>query len=344
MKIKSTLLTMFLILAFLVLPIKNAWAGTSVNVVNTDSIAEDAMYGFFDLRDRETLIQVTNLATDPAARTYHIQIFDVGNNCEENNFFDDYTPVDTHVYNLRDLQSNDGSPTGIVLPNDAYGVFVVYDGTTDEGDDNDPAFIGNLRILDDNGYEYRTNLVGIQDEEEVSDNDTLFTFNFNMKAGVTLSDIVFVQFEERDEDPPNDENKLELGSVVETWVLYFVDIVDLEENIMSCRNVVTACVTQDHPLYEQLLDEVANSEAEEAVSIAGFEWGINEAIPGSRAEELLCPNNVTTEGSVRLDPHEDGDETDDEYGIFVGLNNGNGRGSMDIAVSASSEIDFDGTD
>ena len=34
----------------------------------------------------------------PSHNLAHIQIFDVSNNCSENDFFDVYTPNDTHVY------------------------------------------------------------------------------------------------------------------------------------------------------------------------------------------------------------------------------------------------------
>jgi len=54
--------------------------------------------------------QVTNLDSGPLGQTLHIQIFNVGNLCSENNFFDFYTPNDTHVYNLRDITRNDGTP------------------------------------------------------------------------------------------------------------------------------------------------------------------------------------------------------------------------------------------
>jgi len=170
MKIKSTFFALFLILAFLVLPIKNSWGGDGIiDVLPTDSAVADAVVGFFDLRDRETFMQVTNLESDPAGQLYHIQLFNVGNNCNENNFFDLYTPNDTHVYNLRDIQTNDGNPSGVILPPDAYGIFVAY-----AVDTSNRIIIGNMRILDDNGYEYRTNLVGIEPSPQIPDNFEFF--------------------------------------------------------------------------------------------------------------------------------------------------------------------------
>ena len=49
----------------------------------------------------------------------------MNDNCNENNFFDAYTPNDTHVYYIRDILTNDGNPSGVVLPDDAYGIVSV---------------------------------------------------------------------------------------------------------------------------------------------------------------------------------------------------------------------------
>jgi len=46
---------------------------------------DSTLFGFFDLRERETFIQVTNVDTGPAGNNVHIQIYDVSNNCNENN-------------------------------------------------------------------------------------------------------------------------------------------------------------------------------------------------------------------------------------------------------------------
>ena len=40
-------------------------------------------------------------------------------------FFDVYTPNDTHVYNMREILTNDGNPSGVVLPENAYGFVAV---------------------------------------------------------------------------------------------------------------------------------------------------------------------------------------------------------------------------
>ena len=94
-----------------------AYSGSNLDL-NESDIAEDSAIYFFDLRDRETYIQLTNVLANDI--TVHIQIFDVNNDCIENNFFDTYTGNDTHVYNLRNILTNNGNPSGVVLPDNAY--------------------------------------------------------------------------------------------------------------------------------------------------------------------------------------------------------------------------------
>jgi len=65
MKIKSTLFSLFLVLAFLIVPVKDSWAGGSeLDVVESDGLSEGSIVAFFDLRNRETYIQVTNIPDD----------------------------------------------------------------------------------------------------------------------------------------------------------------------------------------------------------------------------------------------------------------------------------------
>jgi len=107
--------------------------------------------------------------------------------------------------------------------------------------------------------------------------------------------------------------------------------------------VIYACVNQDSPLYETLLEEAANSGdtcsgGQCAASVADIEYGINNAIPHSKGGELLCPGNNISEGFVRLEQIGNGSNTTNEAVVFVGLNNGNGRGSMDSFFNANSEV------
>ena len=77
--------------------------------------------------------------------------------------------------------------------------------------------------------------------------------------------------------------------------------------------------------------EVPNFPARSSASVARFEYGINESIPHSKSGELLCPGNNINEGIVKLTLENIGEDFPNFAG-YVGLYNGNGRGSMDSMV------------
>ena len=129
---------------------------TDTSYATNPPVNGTALFYFFDLRERESFIQYTytdmmGLGSNGQA---HVQIFDVSNNCNENNFFDTFTPFDTHTYNMRDIQTNDGNPSGVVLPDGAYGIVAI---SFFVNGNNVSSAIGNLRVADNSGYEYRTN-------------------------------------------------------------------------------------------------------------------------------------------------------------------------------------------
>jgi len=311
-----------------------------MNYMETD-IPGDMLVFFFDLRDRETYIQLTNSNFDVNMgdddddvgkdNSLHIFIFDVSRDCVENNFFDVYTPNDTHVYNMRDIQTNDGNPSGVVLPDDAYG-FVFAQAVNPDGTRNESAdiFIGNLRIIANNGYEYRTN-IQFRRTGLTSGAGTLanYHFNYNQSAGVTLSDIVGITFGR------NLSGDVFASNPTEDFQLLDIDIVNNNEVIFSCRNVIFSCVDEDNPRLVELLEFVADNTSGSA-SVASFEYGINEAIPHSKGGELLCPGNNITEGIVNLNQIPlNSTNFGTNFIAYVGLNNGNGRGSMDSMFADS---------
>jgi len=298
-------------------------------IPETDS-SMGSLYSFFDLRDRETFVQVTNTANPEFINevdvsgdiTVHVQIFNVDDNCNENNFFDTLTPNDTHIYNMRDILTNNGTPSGVILPDDAYGFVVISVVRSNLSiDESSRILIGNFRIIDDSGYEYRTNSDGHQAIDNLQPINQLWFFNFSTYAGVTLSDVVGIIVEEIDDFNIN-RPSVEAANILDAWQLYEIDIFDNSENIFSCRNVIFACVNEDNPLYEELLEEPEGDSA----NVASFEYGINETIPHSKGGELLCPGNTISEGFVRLKIDK---SNGSKAGFFIGLNNGNGRGSMD---------------
>jgi len=321
------------VFSFVLLSTAQSFSGGSFDAVSTDA-SNHTLFGFFDLRERETFIQVTNVDTGSAGNNVHIQIYDVSNNCNENNFFDLYTVNDTHIYNLRDIKTNDGNDSGVVLPDGAYGVFVAWGASNPQ-----QVLIGNLRILDNHGYEYRTNLQGTFRDRGINPLEEFATFNFSPKGGVTLSDVVLIALDEL-----NIPQDADIANILDRWATVDVNIFDINENVFSCRKVIMACINQDSPLYETLLEEAANHDSEScsggqcAANVADIEYGINNAIPHSKGGELLCPGNNISEGFVRLEQIGRGDKTEAEAVVFVGLNNGNGRGSMDAFFTANSEI------
>ncbi len=339
MKFKTTFLILFLVLTICLFPVKSVFAElpgsaavtfpeTDFNFISSDGV----LFYFFDLRERETFIQLTfpfgRLGVDGAIA--HVQIFDVSNNCNENNFFDNYTINDTHVYNMRDIQTNDGNPSGVVLPDGAYGIVAATMLVTNGGMIGTGAGpIGNMRIIDNNGYEYRTNAQSSQFFTQFlpGDSEIFYSFNFNQRGGVSLSDVVgLTLFKVKD-------GEYIAEPVQGIYSPFDIDIYDLNEVPFSCRDVIFSCVNEEHPLLEELLTIA------ETANVASFEYGINNAIPHSKGGELLCPGNVISDGTVILRPEaypatqEFIDVLPDATGPlfygYVGLNNGNGRGSMD---------------
>ena len=348
MRTFKTVLILTLLFVFSFVPLQNSYSGTPipgfVYMNETDNNWDVAttwtgLVYFFDLRERETFVQLTypNSEFFPGnAAQAHVQIFDVSNNCNENNFFDNYTVNDTHTYNMRDIQTNDGSPSGVLLPDGAYGI-VVITLSVSPGVSGFSQAIGNMRILDNNGYEYRTNAQSTSvffggDAGLPNDPRFRYSFNFNSEAGVTLSDIVGINLLNIIQN--NGLLEWDASDVAITYTAFDIDIYDLNEVPFSCRDVIYSCVNENNPRLEELL------ETAEVASVASFEYGINEAIPHSKGGELLCPGNTISDGIVNLsvEPYPaqvitDIDNIADNpfpfFWGYVGLNNGNGRGSFD---------------
>jgi len=330
LNIRSTLITILLLL-ILSSPFTLRAGTFYLSLPETDTIKfDDSIRGVsfyvFDLRDRETYIQFTPAFNHSLPTLVHVQIFDVSNNCNENNFFDNYTLNDTHVYNMRDIKTNDANPSGVVLPENSYGIVAINARCLFEGGPSScGGGIGSIRILDNNGYEYRTNGVmnGFEGDFDSITENMFHTFNFSSNGGVTLSDIIGVTLALRGAEGQILSPEMVALPPQEIFSPFDVDIFDTNEVPFSCRDVVFACVDDSNPQLEELL-EVSG------INVASFEYGINEAVPHSKGGELLCPGNNIPEGFVRLTPQAQ-PLIDDPlfFAGFVGLNNGNGRGSMD---------------
>ncbi len=332
MNIRSILTSLFLIL-FISITYVQPVNSQTFPIPETDNSGNNfGLTAFFDLRDRESFVQITN--TDSISLRLHVQIFNVGNLCNENDFFDDFTISDTHVYNLRNILTNDGKPSGVVLPDNAYGI-VVITGFTDDTFSDGASLVGNFRVIDNNGYEYRTNMSGWNDHIFTSFlTGSDITFNFSQDEGITFSEIIGIPLVSNSGGGISDWFA---DNITRTFMVVDVDIFDLNENPLSCRDVAFACVQPDSNFVDEILSYDSNGNGgfffgTNGANTAGFEYGINDAIPHTKNGELLCPSNNIANGFVNLNIQ--GFATPESGGVvmvnfFVGLNNGNGRGSMD---------------
>lgn len=335
--IKSKIKYMFVLAFLLALPIlalptqaMAGFSGTLPLIDQTDTGVDRLIY-YWDTRDRDTLFQLTNTST--STLVVHIQIFNVGSGevvCEEVNWDDVYTMNDTHVYDIENLESNctadgiggsdcDSAPSPDL--SNSYGfVSISYV----SGENN--AMIGLFRILDGpGGYEYRTNAAG----EDFAGSETVdFILNFNNVDGNNLSDVVGIVYQEIDFDTVNAGFlSANFGSGAGdpfTEGIPQVHIVDEFEDATSCSPTFFDC------------------------TVGSFNRGIDNSIPNSRQADLgnrICNDSTLSEtndagwlylpfagfnnffGPVVGPPSQI--ENDIYFVGFLGLNNGNGTGSMD---------------
>lgn len=297
----------------------NSFSGDRTTVTTDTGTMQ--LYSYYDLRNRESFTQVTNISENPIA--IHVQIFqnDIAG-CPELNFYDELTPNDTHIYDMRNLAGN-SSPVNISLNDDSNGIVVI---THVEGVNQDAvsettaSLIGNFRIVDiPGGFEYRTNTAGFFDETSggALRVPARFTFNFNQIGGNNLADIVGFEIEEVGAN----RVKTEIEDL-DTIAFVYNDA----ETPTSCDNFVFACggvVTDDD-------DNFPTDDPTPPVGEGDFlNVGINDLFPSTNGEITICPGNNSSSGFVEL--LSDEENINDEAIIvgYAGLNNGNGTGSMD---------------
>src|SRR5579885_3090194 len=175
---------------------------------------------------------VTDTSNKPV--TVHVQVFNTVTDCSEFDFFDTYTGNDTHLYNVRHLDSNNGALTGPPPLDNGYGFIVVSTaGDTDHG------LTGSFRVVDSTGYEYRTNAADFEDFDDISNGETVatdfYTFNFNDVNGISLADVVGIVV---------DESTIDSGTITELsapTVTFTPVLVNESENPFSCPPAVFSC-------------------------------------------------------------------------------------------------------
>lgn len=275
----------------------------------SDTQAADVVVAYFDLRQRNTFVQVTNISST-ASVTVHVQTFADTFNCEDRDFTDTLTPNETHVYDIRNLVTANGSQINFSIPDGSHGFVVISAG--DGAGSIFRSLIGNFRIVDDSGYEYRTNMAarGFAGAGNRAVRVARFTDNW----GANLWDIVGVDIEGGPGfllDGTRDYN-VNLTSPME------LSIFDDEENPTSCSEVIMGC--DEFP--EQSPDDPNEFTAE------FINQGINDVFPNSRGGRVLCSGDFNTDGFIRL-TLADFDNLQGQLVGYVGLNDGAGRGSMD---------------
>lgn len=346
----ALILALIVFTAFTAVNVYAGSTGSNSRVLYNETDAKvDVLVGVFDLRDRESFIQVTlvDLNNPAGGARAHVQIFNLAQSCGENNFFDFYTENDTHLYNIRNIVTNDGSNPGFTLPDNSYGFVVIsFEPHGDNPVDDIVQGIGNLRIVDANGFEYRTNLAGAGNnkKDKPHRDDGKWWFNFNTEEGVILSDIFATPIGNIRDDGTFVEGVV-LGPITNNYNAVNVELLNLDEVLFSCGDTVFACTDGTDPLIPELLDIIAEIGNEDlgAISDVRAEYGINETIPSSKGAPVLCANNTVNAGTVFLGGEEhnmSGNGRDHiAFVIFVGLNNGNDRGTIDAAWHGEFEND-----
>lgn len=278
----------FLLIIPVFAPIK-AWGGVST-VTDTDLGDGSQLYFFWDLRGRESFFQLTN--TSNKKITVHVQVFNSANGCKEFDFFDTYTGNDTHLYNVRRLDANDHSLTGPPNLDNGFGFIVVS-----QGSDDDTGLTGNFRIVDNSGYEYRTNAADFEDFDDIPGETVatnFYSFNFNDLNGISFADVVGIVV---------DNSSVDTNTITENTsptATFSPLILDTDEHLTSCSDVTFSCAT---------------------------DLGINQAIVNSKGAGSICGGTITN-GAVLLGLVSQSPDGRFIVG-FIGLNDGAGHGSMD---------------
>ncbi len=323
---------LFVLMGIMLMPI-SSFAQAPVDIPRidqTDQSVERLIY-FWDMRmARETFAQMTNVSQGLVF--VHVQIFNVTSPvviCEETDFDDVYTPGDTHVYDLGNLVSNNDADglgfVGFSAPNadldEGYGLVVI----SLESGPIDP-LIGLFRIIDgDSDFEYRTNAAGEENITGIITDNNLWTLgilNFNDVDGANLSDVVGLVY--RSIDP---------GSVVASPLIQAV--------FGDATGDVTDASPQVH-IFDEFESPTSCSPTTFACDLTLVDKGIDNFHPNSKGEvNRICNDSVDvgwlfmpfqTFNCFDLDPVTGscGSDVADVFFVgFLGLNNGDGTGSMD---------------
>lgn len=265
------------------------------------------LYYYWDLRDRESTFQVFNRGS--SVIRVHVQVFVANSSsvqCAETDFFDQYTPFDTHIYNLSNLTSNNGSPTGVSsFPDNTFGFAVVTVVNSAGSTLTDPVLQGSFRITDNAGYEYRANPAGIKPIGFTTDS---FGFSYETMGPNTRSDVIGIPVIWTE---PTFGIPLAGPHIVAKFQT--INVEDPLSLLFNCAPNVFSCST------------------------TGMNKGINDSIPNSKDSSRMCSTNINT-GTINFElpiiPGLPSGTIQADFLVgFVGINNGSNIGSMDAFIA-----------
>lgn len=277
--------------------------------------------GYWDTRDRETFFQITNNSSEDIK--IHIQIFDASNNCFEFDYFDTLTPFDTHVYNISNLDRNNGIELAPPILSDGHGIIAVTHVNNDNTINTQRILSGNFRIIDSSGYEYRTNFAG-SGLEEIPVSVLTNRINFNDVGGTVHSDIVVISY----------LSVFSPGGIQPTIRDYGVRLFDENENPISYPSIRLGC---EQPGFQPAGNFNINV-------------GINQRITNSRGGPSVCAGTDPVGFVELISSFEDNFvfplqenssfEPMEHTIVYAGLNSGSSStGSMTVAPQ-SAETEF----
>lgn len=303
----------FLVLAvLLVLPMQAmAGFGEAVPIIDQTDTGVNRLVAFWDTRSRDTFIQVTNTSTEKV--NIHVQIYNADSGfleCEECNFNDMLTPFDTHVYNIENVVTNISGELVCVENPGTYGYIFISLTSGPSG-----SLIGMFRIVDESGYEYRANAAGTEDYAGYDSFDQVV--NFTTANGNIFSDLVGITYVDLSSTGVYASPGVFtlFGSPFDQIFIY-----DDDEDPTSCSETIFACAPG---VVDKGIDNSLPNEFEAnrvcATSILSLNTSGWMHLP---FQGFFCNDPFVGEldGECKYEPHFVG---------FIGLNNGDGTGSMD---------------
>ena len=303
----NVVLILLIILLLSSLNTLNGYSAPFYPNIETEKSSFQLFY-YWDLRNRDSSFQVFN--TSNTGIRVHVQVFMANSTvhpCEDIDFVDEFTPFDTHIYQLKNLIRNNGTPLppdfGVSNNTFGFAVVTVVSATGLEPVMN-PVLQGSFRIVDNSGYEYRANPAGVSSTSSPTDH---YSFNFDTLGSSTFSDVVGIPI-------------IRVGSgfgIVQggqnIFAKFDLFIVDEDENDLSCSPAIFTC------------------------SASGLNKGINNTIRNTKDNSRICNTSQNT-GLMRFEPplFSGGGPglTQAEFFVgFIGLNDGANIGSMDSFIA-----------